>query len=530
MFKTRKVLCLDWDKRSFRAVVARLGSGVMLEDAHSHRLPPALDTEDPAAMGDYIAQTLRRHHWSFKRVVVDVPRDKAVINRLTLPPTPTADVAAAVRFQALKELPFSLDEAVIDFVVTERDANKLVTGVLLAAVRIEVLNRLRDTCAAAGLTPLRIGLRPYANLVSVTNLAGMGEKRVLFVDVGPAMTEIDVFLGGKLAFSRSANVTMPIRLANLVFSEDSRVSSKADLLEVDRSDAEADAAVKDLVLEIVRTLQAFRATEPHAVIDHILIAGDTGLEPLLLEGVEKRLGMPNSLFDPTAALKVGAGEAVKLRSFSAALGLAWGVSREGVLELDFLNPKRPVARSETLKRRLRLGGLAAAGVVLVAGTAYGSVYWRKTRELATIRGQVEVLTKQVRAVRELEARNEEVAEWSREAIWIEHLVNVADTLLEPGKTMLARQIKFDELGPTITLELYYNHWQNATEFVKRLNDLSIDGKPLYRAELQKERESASGDPTFGKMVNVIVRLLDLDAFRHGAKAREQERKRRLTNF
>ena len=48
---SRRVLCLDWDKRSLRIVVARVGKGrTVLEDAHSHRLPHTVDADDPQAM------------------------------------------------------------------------------------------------------------------------------------------------------------------------------------------------------------------------------------------------------------------------------------------------------------------------------------------------------------------------------------------------------------------------------------------------------------------------------------------------
>ena len=60
-----------------------------------------------------------------------------------------------------------------------------------------------EACHAAGLTPARIGLRPYAILVSVAHLPSMADRRVLFVDVGPTMTEIDVINRGALCFSRS---------------------------------------------------------------------------------------------------------------------------------------------------------------------------------------------------------------------------------------------------------------------------------------------------------------------------------------
>ena len=155
--------------------MARIGAGEMeLEDAHSQRLPANVDAEDAVAMGAFIGQMLARHRIKLNRVIVDVPRDRAVINRLTVPPTPLNELAAAVRFQAMRELPFPIDEAAIDYVVTARNEDNHATEVLLAAVRREPLDRLRETCEAAGLTPARIGLRPYANTISVNHLPGDG--------------------------------------------------------------------------------------------------------------------------------------------------------------------------------------------------------------------------------------------------------------------------------------------------------------------------------------------------------------------
>ena len=93
----RKVLCVDWDRRALRLVVARVGQGVVsLEDAHSHPVPDDIDVDDPVAMGGLLARMLRWHGWRYRRVIVDVARDKAVINRLTLPPTPLDELAATV--------------------------------------------------------------------------------------------------------------------------------------------------------------------------------------------------------------------------------------------------------------------------------------------------------------------------------------------------------------------------------------------------------------------------------------------------
>ncbi|MGE0482034.1 MAG: pilus assembly protein PilM [Phycisphaerae bacterium] len=529
---SRKVLCLDWDKRTLRMVVARLGGGSFsLEDAHSHRLPSAVDADDPAIMGDFIGQMMKRHRMHHRRAIVDVPRDKAVINRLTLPPTPANEVAAAVRFQAMKELPFPLEEAVIDYVVVRRDANRLVTEVLLAAVRNEALQRLRETCLAAGLTPARIGLRPYANLVSVTHLPEMAERNVLFVDVGPTMTEIDAMCQGRLTFSRSAHVVVPPLSFELTPTDDSRISSKSALMNMERAGTDSESAVTELELEIVRTLQAFRATDPDVVINQVLIAGGTGVENELLAAVEKRLGLPSALYDPTGPLGVKPGEALKLRPFSAALGLAWGLSSEGLLELDFLAPKKPVAARETLARRVRIGAIAAAAV-LVVGAAGGVAYYQSlSAQVRALRGEVGKLTEKAQRMRELENRASEAEEWAIEAVWPDHLLRFHDCVPEPGKAMVVRQAKFEDPAAAVTLDVYCRDLATLTQFIERVNDVTLEGEPLYRASQEGAwQEGSTGDPSFNGSAKVVIKLIALEHYKADAKQRERDRKKRLTSF
>lgn len=531
---SRKVLCLDWDKRSLRIVAARPGKGrTVLEDAHSHRLPNNVDADDPQAMGEFIRAMLRRHRLRHRQVIVDVPRERAVINRLKLPPTPLNEVAAAVRFQAMKELPFPLDSAAIDYVVMGRDAKGLANEVLLAAVTREALERVRLTCEAAGLTPTRIGLRPYANLISVQQMKGAATQRVLFVDVGPGATEIDVMAGDALAFARSANVNVPLAMIDPAARDDSRVISIADAADIEGGDEAVEAAIADLLVETTRTLQAYRATDPDAMIDEIIVAGGTGVEAQLADQLHERLGYPAATFDPTGPLGIPGDEAVKLRSFSAALGLAWGSGRDEALALDFLNPKRPVSSREVWQKRARIGVLAAC-IVLIG---VGGLVMKQYRELAEQRRQLqEANTKRVAELRErLEVLNrvEEANEWAAEVVWPDELLNIVEqvnTLGEhPGEKLVVQELSLDTVSrdPGITLRnVYASDWQVPTELVTRLNELKgKDEQPLYGAS-QGTWTRVEGNKYHGK-VDITVDLERLREFREQAGDRAKERKTRL---
>lgn len=497
-----------------RLVVARVGRGkVDLEDAHAHRLPAGLDADDPTAMGGFIAESLKRHNLKHRRVVVDVPRDRAVINRLRLPPTPLNELAAAVRFQAMRELPFSLEEAEIDYVVMNREG-ALATEVLLAAVRREVLERVRQTCAAAHLTPVRIGLRPYANLVAVSQLPATLERRTLFVDVGPTGTEIDVLRGRVLAFSRSAQVNAPL-LGEDAGDRTIPISAKAEQAEIELAESNEQAIVDELLVEVTRSLQAYRATETNAGLDQIVVAGGTGLEPALLEALEKKFNLPTMLFDPTAVLGVRPEEAVKLRAFSAALGLAWGLSRDGLLELDFLNPKKPQPPRADLYRRLRIGGIAAAVLILSVTTWLISDTWSMSSQLERLRKQNNERQARLQEITRLDMRARAAGDWNEQShrgVWLDHILRLTDSAVDIGKKMLLTDIVCDADSATITVKLAADSWDTVAEYIDNLEQLEESGKKIYHLRAGIWNVSRNPDAKFRGTVDLRVQIEPLAAF------------------
>lgn len=523
---SQRVLCLDWDKRYLRLVLARLGRGrPYLLAAHANLIPPEVNPEEPEQMGAFIAQQLRRHQLRARQVLVDVPRDRAVINRLTLPPTPENEVADVVRFQALKELPFPADEAELDFAILSRDEHGRVTEALMAAVLKKTLQRIVATCTAAGLRPVRVGLRPYANLMALKQLAGIEPDRVLFVDVGHSLSEISIYQNSKLAFSRAAAVELAGSHPSGAAISDSRILRASDL------DAPADRterAMGDLLVEITRSLQAYRATDPQLKVETLVIAGGTGLEETLHARAAERLPLDCRLFDVRPRLSVGVDEAAKLRGFSAALGLCWGLNKAGVLELDFLNPKRPVPRGAVRLRRARIMGLAAATIGVCLFTWWFLTWQGNVRTLKYRQTQIAALQAQVKELVKIRQAVDVVREWETSAVWPEELLQISLSAVEPGKKMLVQQVRLDQRTAKIELkQVQADHHDVPMQFVKNLNDVQRDGRAAYVAEQKTWTEQQHSSRKYSGAVDVVVLLRDL--YKHVSEAglRDKQRKQEL---
>ena len=344
-FKSKKLLAIDWDKRNVRMAAVRTRAGAFeLLKVVTAPIPPEVAVDEPEAMGAFLREAMRQSRIGVKQAIMNIHREQVVLNTLNLPPTPVEEMAALIRYQIVKELPFSAEQATIDFAVGgEHDPNSPCVA-MVAAVRNEDLAFYRGVAREAGLSIERIGLRPYANLLAVLGaMPELREKSLLVIEVGPLLTEIDIVQAGALTFSRAASVALPeFPPSHDERDQDSRIAKSAiQNVEPDESSGEA---VNSLMVEIVRSVEAYRATNPSMKLDDIVVCGAVGLEGELAESLAARFGARAQLYSPNGMFDLSAQRAKELRGFSAVLGLAAGHELHGIGAFDFLRPKKPVSR------------------------------------------------------------------------------------------------------------------------------------------------------------------------------------------
>lgn len=536
-----KVLCLDWDSRKFRVLAARVGRGGMeLAAAHRVAIPEGVDIVDASTMGSFISGVLQEKELRQKRVIVDVPREKAVTARLTLPPTPHDELAAAVRYQAMRELPFPIEQAAVDFVATETNEDGLTTEVLLAGVRKEHLDQIRAICHQAGLTPIRIGLRPLANAISVRNLPDWADKNVLFIDVGPTSTEIDVIKRGHLEVSRIANVltVKPVEPDESAADDELRLPGEETTLH----EPPLFEPITALAVEVTRSLQAVRMTDPDTEIDGIIVAGQTGIETDLQTALAKQFSLPTERFDPTRPLRLDSpDDGKKLQSFSAVLGLAWGLSRDGLLELDFLNPKQPIIKAEVLKARIRKITIGVAAVLALAIGSGGYYFYQKGQELKQLERAITEIKKESGPRIIIETQLTRIRE-RPEPIWLDDFLYVVEALQsydqsapnaqppKPGERLLLDEINFDEKNALIAVRISTNSLEDVERFRETLNSVIDEetDQPRFLVRSGYTWDTANkGSEGFRNAVTLEIDCLSLIDQYDNIRASEKKRKRIL---
>lgn len=369
-FGGKKLLTVDWDTQDLRmALVQPRGSGIELLKAVSVPVPKDVATDTPERFGAFLREAIRQSRISNKQAVFCVPREQVVLNTINLPPSPADDLPAIVLNQIARELPFSSDQAVIDFALaTDHDPKEPATA-LVAAVRIDDIEFYRKVASEAGLTLARIGLRPYANRLAVmSSVSEAADQTVLVVESGPHHTEINVLRDGALVFSRSAMATMPVLRDERTDHNDSRITTPG-VLDARESEHTREA-ISRLMVEIIRSFEAYRATDASASVDHIVVCGATGLEAELAQSLAARFAARAELFAPDRALDLSQNRAKELRGFSAVLGLAMGHGRDPLVSFDFLAPKKPVSRRAVRMRKVPRVALTATFLIAATIAAY----------------------------------------------------------------------------------------------------------------------------------------------------------------
>jgi len=419
----RRQVAVEFDRRRVR-VVGFTGSGAALrfDVATSSSADEPIDTTDAAAVGERLAAVLADVGLSGARVVMNVQRDEVVLRPLTLPPgTPDTDLAGMVRYQLGKELPFPADQAVIDHIETNHyQADDGAAGsegrvVLAAAVRAEVVDFYRLVAAAAGVRLVQLGLRPQAIGRCVAQcVRGEAGECIAAVNLTADATEIDVFVDGGLAFSRSVPIGMPDRA---VWPDERRPA--------------VDAAIREVMLSV----QSFQAIHAGGGVNAVLVSGDTGLEGDLVAALATKITDACELFNPARALSLPTGSDAS--AYAALLGAALTGAADPAATYDFLNPKRPTVQRDPNRDRITAAALAA---MVIVAALIGARWWYLgglSAEAKSLSGDIGRISSSAKATERLVARVGAIEDWEDMSVdWLGHWAQVSRAFPSPEEAYI----------------------------------------------------------------------------------------------
>ncbi len=201
---------------------------------------------------DDIAETLKSIIDELKgqvgNLTVCIPRYKLTARFLRFPTVNEKEVEAMIKLQSVKELPFSKEEIVSDYLVTEQTKGGYTKAALIIA-HLDVINTYLDIFKKANLRLERITFSTEAilNWYRAAFRQEESEGSLIFIDIDNDNTDIVIFCNSHLAFTRG----LKLETVQLQERADSR----------DR-----------LAKEIRRTLEGYNKQEKAKKVEKILIS------------------------------------------------------------------------------------------------------------------------------------------------------------------------------------------------------------------------------------------------------------------
>lgn len=418
-----RILAIEWDSREARVAVANVRVGqASIEQAFCVSLE---STEGQTAadmqVGQRIGAALAERKVGRAETLVAVGRAGIELKRMTLPPSPDAELPQLVRFQAQREFHSLGEDWPLDFVPLAGSADEP-RELLAAAISPELVSQIQQTCQAAGLEPRRLLLRPYAAASLLSRQQAVARARQepdvervrLMIDLLGDEADLTVLVDREVVFLRTAR----LRTEGAWSSEGTRA----------------------LIAEIRRTLAAVNNQLENLRVQSVCLCGTQEDHTALARQIEEELKLPARPVDPWAGLRLSP-ELDRNRPdhserFAPLLGMLLDEAAGAGHALDFLNPRKPAAAPSQRGRLIAMGS-AVAALALIAALVIWYRLHSLDNEIARLTVESKKWDEPVKAAGELEQSEQEIESWeATDVVWLDELHGLSQRFPQAKDAML----------------------------------------------------------------------------------------------
>ena len=497
-----EVTALDIDQRMLRVVHVTMSRGISrVRQIELIPLPKEkLDLKDPNATGKWIGKQLKDIRLKPGVVVMAARRGECVLKEYQLPPLKDiGEMASMVRVRASRDLPFPESQASIDFTVTSIPTKKEIkassnttaepkANVVVSAIKNETLEFYKTIAESAGFSLAGLGLRPMASFrVLKTCVPNIIKEAVALISIRRHEVDVDILIDGRLIFSRELSAD---------FSEASQESDNQNLIHITK--------------EIFRCLHSYEGSEAYQKLDHLLIAGGTGIEDELCRKLNTKSDSEWKTMPPPSDLRLPKDKKGNTSRALTSLGLALGFADEGGLSVNFLSPKRPIINRNEGRIKWMLGISILAAGSLVLFSIQKRLKSNAQAELNRLIPQYSALKKEERKNKIIIRTGDAVTTWRKESKdWLGHIAFLS-AVLPPSDKVYLKNIGTRRIGSNgvITFQLQSKDSSTLHNVEKRLRELGYEFKSVPQTP---------GSDRHGYSFRASFELIIPDNFKHNLK-------------
>lgn len=293
----------------------------------------------PAAVSEAVSNVLGTMKMRRARVAAALSGHAVIVKRLSLPSMSQAELNEAIPWEAEQYIPFDLSEVQLDYQVINNagDASKSNLDVLLVAAKRDRIDDRAGLVVQSGRQPVVIDIEafalanayqmnypertdPFSALIHV----GRTVTIVCLLDRGEPVFTRDISIGGQVHFDALSRALLPAGLDELQIKRILHGQYPQDV-DADQIAGILREASKQLVLEVRKTIDFYRATAPVEKVTRLVLSGGAWQAVGLVDMLASEFSAPVDVFDPFRRITRptrGVGIDVSGPSYAVAVGLA----------------------------------------------------------------------------------------------------------------------------------------------------------------------------------------------------------------
>jgi len=336
---------------------------------------PDLDVNEAIRLG--LSKLLSNHEMRHSKVVVSVPGSAAFAKFAKLPPVDPKKIIDIVKFEAVQQIPFPIDEVEWDYqVFTQPDSPDVEVGIFaITKQRVgEFLDHFKGV--ALSVDGLTLSALAVYNAMAYDMDLTPESPGMIIMDIGTLNTDIIIVHNGNLWLR-----TLPIggnnftealvRAFKLSYAKAEKLKREAGTSKYSRQIFQAMRPVfSDLIQEIQRTLAFFQSQDHEAQVTRLIGVGSTFRLPGMQKFLRQQMQIDVKRLDEFKRINLEhERKAAEFSDLSVNLATAYGLALQGVgLERVHANIL-PIRNVKQRVWKMKQPWFAAAALFVLAATA-----------------------------------------------------------------------------------------------------------------------------------------------------------------
>ena len=346
MFRRAKALVgLDIGSSAVKAVELKpVGKGWRVAAFASEPVPPDSIVDgaiiDGGAVADAIRRLFENKAFKTKEVAASLSGNAVIVKKINLPVMTEAELAESIYWEAEQYIPFDIQDVNLDYQILDTGTgpdSKGTMDVLLVAAKKEKIADYTGVISQAGRVPVIVDVDAFAlQNAYEANYGVDAQSVVVLLNAGASAININIVSGDQSVFTRdvalggNAYTEAVQKELNLPFDTAEQLKKGEAVNGTSYEDVKPvlHAMTENVLLEIQKTFDFFKATASSDRIDRILISGGASRVDGFREALAERFGAPVEPFDPFRTIafepaKLGVADADGLvQTAAVAVGLA----------------------------------------------------------------------------------------------------------------------------------------------------------------------------------------------------------------